>query len=926
VTSFTRRQFLQAGAATLVAGGGSRGADLPLLVSSGESMALPPLFTAPQLIRYDADCFTIHDRDIFLYGSSFHYPRCPESLWRDRLTKLQRAGFNTIETYIFWNYHEPVEGRLDLSEVERFVELVSSMGFWIILRVGPYACAEWDAGGFPHWVIAKQFPLRSNSPQSLATSAHWFDEVLPAVARYQITRGGRVILMQIENEYNYWAYSDQGKLAYVTALAEMAWKNGIDIPLITCWTEQARLKQDAAMTRIADFCNFYPRWEIVKQVIPGLEQLRMQQPSAPLGITEMQGGWFGQFGGVLPEKQKGVGPAQFNMLAKTAIEQGATFLNTYMGFGGTNFDWAGKKIITSYDYAAPLAEPGGLREKYYAARGVGQSLYLLGPALLRAEAVKDGVDSSNPAVSATLRAVSHNGAMSGALLVRENAGADQTFHLHMADPRNPSQKIAIPQRGILSLGARAMKMCPVGLPIADGELIYSTAEILAHGRSSQHWLILYDDPDRPVEFCLASDRSPQIVGQTLYHSWNGQTREVVIGVKIGNAPSTLRINGTLQVILLPREQALRTWISPSSSNPPASIPWMSDAALLSDSGDSANGVWTELAFAPGKHEIAALLPRRSSRCRIDGAPANLSYDPQSQMTHVELSVAQPPAPPVEIQNVETWVDRFDPRVGEWASFALGSIEKSGPIPYGYVKYRLEFVPKDALGLSVAAFCDDTYQAFVNGEHLAPQSVADQQAEFSLANIAKPGTNLLEISYELFGSPNFGPDIGELKGLKSASLVSAAGNEPIGGSWQLQRFPAPMRGRGIDPDFSVGGWNKVSLSNSNDPGPFIPAFTWCRALFTLDDAPANWQIPRQVTIHAHRDALLYLNGKFVGRYATAGPQTEFYLPEPYLRFGAAQPNVLTVLLAYTDNARAIRTLRIAPYEEFALSRAKIEFDW
>ena len=111
-------------------------------------------FQNPHIIRYDAHCFTINGRDAFVFSGAFHYPRCPRALWRDRLVKFRHAGFNTIETYVFWNYHEPDEGHSDLSEFEGFVKFVKEMGFWMIARPGPYVCAEWDAGGFPHWVRA----------------------------------------------------------------------------------------------------------------------------------------------------------------------------------------------------------------------------------------------------------------------------------------------------------------------------------------------------------------------------------------------------------------------------------------------------------------------------------------------------------------------------------------------------------------------------------------------------------------------------------------------------------------------------------------------------------------------------------------------------------------------------------------------------
>src|SRR5215472_15822029 len=208
----TRRGFLQSTLSTPLAASLS---GLVHLETYGAPWAVQDsgqeLFPQPQFVRYDADCFTLNDRDTFIYSAAFHYPRCPRALWRDRLFKLKRAGFNTIETYIFWNYHEPEEGKANLTEFEEFAKLVHEMGFWMIGRPGPYVCAEWERGGFPQWVVVKRFPLRSNHPESIQTSQHWYTLVLPVIARHQITGDGPSIMMQVENEYDYWKLPDADK-------------------------------------------------------------------------------------------------------------------------------------------------------------------------------------------------------------------------------------------------------------------------------------------------------------------------------------------------------------------------------------------------------------------------------------------------------------------------------------------------------------------------------------------------------------------------------------------------------------------------------------------------------------------------------------------------------------------------------------------
>ncbi|MGD1154896.1 MAG: beta-galactosidase [Terriglobia bacterium] len=886
-------------------------------------------FENPHIIRYDASCFTINGRDTIVVSGAFHYPRCPKSLWSDRLRKFKLAGFNTIETYVFWNYHEPAEGKLNLAQFEEFVKLVHQMGFFLIVRPGPYVCAEWERGGFPSWIAAKRFPLRTPHPESLRTSQHWYEEVLPIIQKHQVMVGGPIIMVQVENEYDFSPpMPDADKREYVRALAQMVWNAGISVPVITCWTKQARENTDPDMARIMDTCNFYPRWKIVAELTPALEKLRKEEPASPVAITELQGGWFSEFGGKLSVDQDGVDAAQINMVTKTAIELGVTYYNYYMGFGGTNFDWAAKRLTTTYDYAAPISEPGGLWDKYYAARGICQSLRVFGNVLARAQAV-EGVQSTNANVSVSERV---NGP-SAVVFVRENANAPQRYKMTFTDPNSPSKrKIIAPREGELELGAREMKMLPVQIPIGGGKLCYSTAEVLAHGVNlDRDFLILYDAPGRVAEIGLATEKEPKLEGDTVYRYWDPEYESSVFGVQVGKNEKMLLYDEHLQLLVLPRDKALRTfiWEFPpkivpgSEEQKPVAAPIITDAYSLAGSGTEKSRAWVDVEFLPGQHEVAVMLPPLPGKCRVDGIVTDFQYDRPWHTARLHVTTPAVPYSPVNLSEGNAWVEKFDPGAGQWLTSPPRALEDLGPVPYGYVKYRAQFNFAGEPKMFIATLADDAKKVFVNGKLVADASNAKKQVDFLLANYAQPGNNLLEISYELFGAPNGGENLGELKGIESVRIGADRSSARSLESWQIQRFAPPMRGREVDPEF--GAWAPASFLGGAANQSAVSAFTWCRAEFEPPTPAEGWTVPWKLVFDADCDALIYLNGKFVGRYVTIGPQKEFYLPEPYLS-PAGRQNLLSFVLAYTDQPQHLRALRVAPYLEFSVRRTRVEFEW
>jgi len=781
-------------------------------------------FENPQIIRYDSKCFSINDKDTLVVSGAFHYPRCPKALWRDRLQKFKVAGLNTIETYVFWNYHERMEGKVDLAEFEEFVKLVQEMGFMMIVRPGPYVCAEWERGGFPSWVAAKRFPLRTADPQSLQTSQHWYSAVLPIIMQHQITLGGPIIMVQVENEYDFSPpIPDAAKREYIRALAKMVWSAGISVPVITCWTKQARENSDPDMARIMDTCNFYPRWKVESELTPALEKLRREEPDSPLAITELQGGWFSEFGGRLSVDQDGVDAVQVNMLTKTALELGVTSLSYYMGFGGTNFDWAAKKLTTTYDYAAPIREPGGLWNKYYAVRGIGQSLRALGSVLTRAVALP-GVQCTNSNVSVSERT---NGP-SAVLFVRENSNAPQRFKMTFTDSHSPSKRfIFAPRQSELELAPREMKMLPVQITVSGGRLVYSTGELLAHGVNlDRDFLILHDVPGRILEMGLATADEPVVEGNTAYRYWDPEFETSVLAVQVGTTEKMLMYHEHLQIFVVPRDKALHTflWEFPpkivpgSEATKTVVAPILTDAYALVTSGTVKSRAWVDLEFLPGQHDVAVMLPPLPVKCRLDDVLTDFQYDRPWHLARVHVTTPALPYEPVKLSEGDAWVEKFDPKAGDWLTGPLNALEDLGPVPYGYVKYRSPFTFNGEPRMFISTRADDAKKVFVNGKFVAEASNIEKLTDFPLAKYAQPGSNLVEISYELFGAPNFGENVGELKGLESAGIgadfASAKGLE----NWQIQRYAALMRGREVNP--TAGMWTPASFLGGGESNPWF----------------------------------------------------------------------------------------------------------
>jgi len=360
----------------------------------------PKHFPHPDRIRYDGHCLTIDGKDMFIRSAEFHYFRTPPELWRDRFQKIKDAGFNTVDTYVPWNWHEremPAGlndfSKVDLSEFKAWLDMAQNeFGFYTIVRPGPFICAEWAGGGYPRWLAkfapttGDHFWLRSPEDSDIAWSVHWYDAVCKVFAQEQITRkpkGGKgIILMQIENEYDAFKCDDKSKM--LRALYEAATNSGVDVPIFTCLTRECRESSDPVLSQVFDCDNYYVGLTAAPSCAQRMMSLRASQPDAPGFVTELQGGWFALVGGSLAEEHYS-DARHYNAISLMSLLGGASGLNTYMFVGGTHFGgWQARGQTTTYDYNAPIREWGACGEKYAVAEGINQFIRENETQLLRA--------------------------------------------------------------------------------------------------------------------------------------------------------------------------------------------------------------------------------------------------------------------------------------------------------------------------------------------------------------------------------------------------------------------------------------------------------------------------------------------------------------------------------------------------------------
>jgi beta-galactosidase len=339
-----------------------------LMVVSGGFLSAQNAPESTHKFAVEGDHFVLDGKPFQIISGEMHYARIPREYWRDRLRKARAMGLNTISTYAFWNAHEPKPGVYDFSgslDAAAFLRMAQEEGLYVILRPGPYSCAEWDLGGFPAWLLADpDIVLRSRDDRFLLPAERWLKRLGRELAPLQLARGGPILAVQIENEYGSFGKDK----AYVKRVRDALVKAGFSDTMLYTADGGDELA-DGTLPDVYAAVNFAPGE--AKAEIAKLQRFR---PHAPVLNSEYWDGWFDHWG----DRHHTTDPKQQVQEIDWMLHQGYS-INLYMFHGGTSFGFMSganwdqgsyEPDVTSYDYDSPVSESGVLTKKYFAFREV----------------------------------------------------------------------------------------------------------------------------------------------------------------------------------------------------------------------------------------------------------------------------------------------------------------------------------------------------------------------------------------------------------------------------------------------------------------------------------------------------------------------------------------------------------------------------
>lgn len=786
----------------------------------------PPSKEAAAFINYDQRGFIINGKRTFIVSAGIEYARVPRELWKDRLLRLKRGGYNTIEIYTFWNYHEAKEGKFNFSgdrDLDAFLKLVKEMNMFAIVRVGPYYCGEWNFGGYPIWLKFKPgLVARKDNAPFLDATDRFFEKLIPIVAQNQIHQGGPVIMVQLENEHP----ESWGTLVpnnYFSHLIKKTISLGLQVPYF--------------------FSGLHPGND------PAGNQKNLDDPDRPNPwfSTEFWGVWFFNYG---PQPQDST---VYDRRTWKIIAHGGNGYNVYMAHGGSNFEYNNDRdMAASYDYGAGVGQAGDLRPIYYAYKRAAWFARSFEEILTNST---DGGNSSDWMVRDTSIKVNARISQAGTISFLDNPGkaAKRTF---IQPPKSLAGALAVPAR---IAGGEIMPVIQ-NFTVARGiRLDWSPARIYAivpQGKTTT--VVTYGDLGTPVQLYFSADSSINILkGGTAFTNKTKKLHFSTV-VKASSAEYIFQAGGQqIRILVLQSALASKTWLLENGEeNYVVTGPAYIAETSLTDGKIEASieRPWTDKSPMPTVIYTAKESSWLSAKSfNAPAAPLALKLSPWQMKPAVE--------PAATTFNDAGWKQSDQPlQMG-----ADGDITSNA-------WYRTN-VRVDTAGTYVMKFKNLRERAtlFLNGEKHEAE-LTDKSFTFTLE---AGKTNLISIftahngrNKQLFFLGAL--DTIDVKGITGpVTLERDSTNARVISGWKMKGGPG-------DP-FETDGW--IPTQAGGFPGP-----AFFRSTFTLPKANSSQTIIWRVNITSMGHGSVWVNGHNLGRYPEKIKVFGLYIPEVWLKEG------------------------------------------
>ncbi|XVU22917.1 beta-galactosidase [Actinoplanes sp. CA-054009] len=919
---------------------------LMLVLAGGGLVATPAAAGPVHRVGYDQHSLTVDGRRVLVQAAEFHYFRLPSpDLWRDILEKEKAAGFNAVSVYFDWAFHSPAPGVYDFGgvrDVDRLLRTAEQVGLYVIARPGPYINAETTGGGFPGWLKLVPGRARSSAPGYTAAYREWLAHINPIIARHQVTRGGSVLLYNVENEY-----AVNTDAAYMQDLQDVARADGIDVPITTnlccdaaSWT--STWSSGPGAVQIPGVDDYPQSFDCGNAATvwgawgPGITE--RTRADAPVFAAEYQAGAIDVNNAGYDACRELTGVAYTRYFQKSnLITSGATAFSYYMGFGGTNWGWLAQPndVYTSYDYGAAITETRQLTAKYDEYKRQGYFLHAVAGSLTR----------TDPAAAPTAAGLE--------TLARANPDDGTQFVL----VRNPGTaavsstldwgSYAFP----VTLTGRDAKVLVGGYTLGGQRLVASTSEILTHEAiGGRDVAVLHGGRNTPGTTVLRYPSRPRVtvLEGRVAPSFDAGTGDLRLDYR-HDGPARVLIDGggrrPLLLLLGTSEDAASFWRADTAAGPVL----VRGTALLR-SATASGGVVALRADTAEAGPVEVFAGGRA--VTVNGMRVATRPTPSGSR------LGRLPGPrPVALPELTGWRQRaeapeaapgFDDS-GWTVAGKTSSLSPFAPLTqpvlfsdeYGFytgsVWYRGRFTAtggETSVSLNAITGKRGNYLVWLNGRYLgsatggvqadsdAPANPSPGAGEFAVPDgLLEPGRPaVLSVLVQNMGhNDDWTADDNRFR--QPRGLVGARVNgSPAPVTWRIQGTAAvdPVRG-GLNNGGLYGeraGWTLPGYADRGWPpaGATVPAgVSWLRTEFRLglpdrqdtsvvlrfDGAPPS----------GHR-AIVYLNGWQLGQYGAAiGPQTDFVLPAGLLRSDGRNTLAIAVI-ATAPGAVTVPRLAVA----------------